>query len=760
MKKITFRFKAMALATLALLFLSISATRLVFAENQAVEYLCEIGKSFYNQGKTDDALAEFNNVLAIDPDNQTAKAYINKIFAQQNPAPEVAPQVKLNTIETPISELSVDANQTSETTAAAPVTVNIPVNTAADTLTNEAEKDNALAKEEAMESALNGQATEHRISQLPSYEVPDDSAAKTVSGSPIKVGPLKVTGSMQLAFGVTPKEFVWKRADFNLNEKSFSWRMYSDAGLNNRFNTFDPQIYDSLVVNLDTENKQGFNFHTNITVDPWSFTGTSSKTMLTNFDGDSAEVQLKYWSNSGYTINQNVYGTRYGNTFNIPGLKVKNGETPQTYVPSGDNPSFTIPGMKIERQFQPVRELWMDYTNDQIKLRVFPFAYQNQAYTSDDPLNITNHGIWWKDSKWLRNYVPGTFHLEDGSWPPVAPNFTKGRWDDSLSFLSKDSTGQYLTTLRGFSFSFMPDEATSFDTTFATPKNLWQNYGQMDNVINATRLKHAFADNLAAGATFTSRTGFITDPDQKLDSQNFVAGADIAYEFMPGFKADAEVLTSQSYYDMSNSTYKTDGNGNAYYFSFITRYPQKSIIDTKYGYDGIKLDKDESFLVKSKFYLSRMDTNFDSSLSDYHNTRQDVFWGRHIHFRKPMDYYSQGLEKDQTKWDELNATRIGDGIDAGRNTIGFRLESFMEEKFYNLFDFRNVHNVNGKFIENVVRDEATVSINEKLTAKILGLYQKLPHVGHFNSGMVHILRVLPGPFVIITSVIQVNLHIT
>ena len=100
---------------------------------------------------------------------------------------------------------------------------------------------------------------------------------------------------------------------------------------------------------------------------------------------------------------------------------------------------------------------------------------------------------------------------------------------------------------------------------------------------------------------------------------------------------------------------------------------------------------------------------------------------RHIHFRKPFDYYSAGLTKPANKWDELMATRIGDGIDAGRNVWGFRIETIYEDRFSNLFDVRNVHNVNGKFIENVVRDELTLRVTDKLTSKALGIYQKLPH---------------------------------
>jgi len=177
---------------------------------------------------------------------------------------------------------------------------------------------------------------------------------------------------------------------------------------------------------------------------------------------------------------------------------------------------------------------------------------------------------------------------------------------------------------------------------------------------------------------------------------------------------------------MDNSDYETESRGNAYYFSFISRYPQKSIMDLKYGYDDITMDKDESYLVKSKFYASRMDQGFDSALSDFHDTRQDTFWSRHIHFRKPMEYYYAGLTKPSTNWSELNATRIGDGIDVGRSVLGFRIDVFLEDRFANLFDVRNVHSTEGKFVENVARDEATVKITDKLTAKALGIYQKMP----------------------------------
>jgi len=702
MQKQTFIYKTMALISLALIFLSATPA---FSQSLELDYLCELGKTFYIQGKVDEALSEFTKVLLIDPNNQQAKDYINKIFngefRYKDDSLTAKPAI---TKSAPLAKPAISTQAPiAEKPQKAP-------------LAAQAEKP-ALSKEEAMDQALNNLKSAEPT-WIPAYDASkktDDKEIKEKGRRGIKAGPLRVSGAMQLSFGVTPDDFIWKRANFDLNEKFFSWRMTSNAVFNRRFNTYDPAIYDSLSVNLDTENEQGFNFHSNVTVDPWSFTGKSSK-LTVNDGADTTDIQLYSWANTGYVLNHTFYSLTNGAALNIPELKLNNGKTTATTI-SG----FAIPEMKLNTRFQPLRELWLDYTNDTVKLRAFPMAYQDQAYSSDDPLNISNHGIWWKDSKWLRMYTPGQVH--SGTAPA---SFTKGYWDDSLSFITKDSTGKYLTALRGFSFNFQPQENTSFDTTVATPKHLWQDYGVVDNLITASRLKHHFSDNFMLGGTFTSRLGYKTDP-QKLDSQNFVGGLDLGYEIVDGLKAQAEILTSKSNYDMTNSTYETDSRGNAYYFSFITRYPQQSIMDLKYGYDEIALDKGETFLVKSKFYASRMDKGFDSALSDFHNTRQDVFWSRHIHFRRPLDYYGKGLNGSNTNWDELNSSRIGDGIDAGRSTIGFRIETFLEDRFYNLFDMRNVHNVNGKFIENVVRDEATLKITDKLTAKALGIYQKMPN---------------------------------
>ncbi|MDD2680230.1 MAG: tetratricopeptide repeat protein [Candidatus Omnitrophica bacterium] len=666
-----------------------------FASSGVAEYLCELGVTFYGLGQYDDALNEFNKALMVDPQSPVAKQYINEIFKQNLKAlPDLTPAAR-------------------QEAAAEPKAI--------------APKPRLLSKDEVMAQAMDKLKLEKfqkdYISNYNFFSTKPAKPFKKEDKGGIKAGPFRISGEAQVSFGVTPDDFIWKRANFDLNEKFKSWRMTSTAAYNHKFNTYDPAIYDALSLNVDTDNEQGFNFHTNVTVDPWSFVGKSDKTTVTSAtNGDTAEIQMYYWSNTGYVVNKTAYTSLKGDTLGIPEIKVKDGVTDAESVTSNRNAaSFTIPSMKIKREFQPLRELWLDYANDQVKLRVFPMGYQDQAYTSDDPMMITNHGIWWKDSKWLRQYTAGNYNSLD-----TTPSYTKGRWDDSLSFISKDSTGKYLTALRGFAFSFQSDEGTTFDTTLATPKHLWQDYAQVDNAILASRLKHYFADNFMLGATFTNRSGFIVDKSQKLDSLNFVTGIDLGYEVMEGLKLQGEFLTSQSKYDMGNATYETDSRGNAYYFSFITRYPYKKIMDLKYGYDDIALDKDEKFLVKSKFYLSRMDKGFDSALSDYHNTRQDTFWSRHIHFRRPLGYYTGGLAGSKEHWDELNATRIGDGIDSDRSVLGFRFELFLEDKFSNLFDVRNVHTAGGKFVENVARDEATLKVTDKLTAKGLGIYHKLP----------------------------------
>ncbi|MFA5356438.1 MAG: tetratricopeptide repeat protein [Candidatus Omnitrophota bacterium] len=636
------------------------------------EYLCEMGAVFYKQGRMDEALMEFNKALIIDPDNPTAKNYISNIFKKD--------MQSLSSREKPVFAAQQGA----------------PAKTA-----------QIHSREDMMNRALND------------FNRKDTPAHKPVPEKDKKEG-LQISGEAQMSMGVTSDHFYWKRANYDLNERN--WRMNSNAALDRGFNTYNPNIYQGVDLNLDTANEEGFNFHSGIAIDPWSFTGKSDKRTLTTAFGDTVDVQLKYWSNTGYTVNDILYSNRFGNTFSVPELKVVDGKVNAFTLGGAFSPADTlnVEATDIDMRFQPVRELWVDYTNDGNSLRVFPIAYQDQAFTSDDPLAITNHHKWWEGSLWLRTYKPGT--LNSGASPQ---DFRKGFWDNSLVALSKDGDGTYLTALRGASFTLQPFEGTTLSSTVATPKNLWQEYGEVDNAISATRLKQAVGDRLVIGSTLTTRHGFLTDPDSKLDSENYVAGVDMGYELIDGVKAQAEVLASRSRYDLSDSEYETKSRGSAYYFSLMTRYPRESLKDVEFGYDGIKRGKEEGFLFKTKWYGAHLDDGFDSALSSFRNTRDDMFWSRYITFRKPFSHFG-GYKGSGANFDEVWATRLGDGIDTGRNVLGTRLEFQYEDAFSNLLDVRNVHDNDGKFIENVARDEATLKVNDKLTVKGLGIYHKLP----------------------------------
>jgi hypothetical protein len=69
---------------------------------------------------------------------------------------------------------------------------------------------------------------------------------------------------------------------------------------------------------------------------------------------------------------------------------------------------------------------------------------------------------------------------------------------------------------------------------------------------------------------------------------------------------------------------------------------------------------------------------------------------------------------------------IGNGLDIGRDVFGIRWESSWEGGVDNLFDMRNVHAVDGKYIETVTRDVRTWKVNDRLIAKALGIHHDLP----------------------------------
>ncbi|MBU1998841.1 MAG: hypothetical protein KKE64_05020 [Candidatus Omnitrophica bacterium] len=636
------------------------------AASQAADFLLEVGESFYRSGRYEDAAMEFRKVLLIDPRNELANKYLKTLANRSAPKPIVS----------------------------------------ASAMTSQTNRD------DVMEKTIAGLLPQPITASPVKYSTPIQD--KPHSG-------IKIKGEAQLGLGIDTRDTIWKRSNFDLNEEN--WRTLTDkSAYNNRYNTYDPRIFDRLRVNVDTDNQEGLGFHTDITIDPWSFTGKGPKTTVTSGWGDYAEIELKYWSNTGYTIPETVYTQSLGNSFSLPETKVGKYGTDAftTYGAYWPSDTFNIPETKIQRDFQPLRELWVDYKNDVAKVRFFPMAYQTQALTSDDPLRLTNNHAWWEASPWLYKWRGGILNTNAG--PPV--DFTPGAWDDQLAALTKDSDATYLTALRGFSFEFNPQDGTELKSTLAAPKGLWQDYSEVDNVITASRFKQRIGDRSILGFTHSMRAGLNLDDNSKIDSRNNVFGTDLSLEVKEGTKISLEAATSQTQSDITSPGYRRKWRGNSFYFSLVNRYPSREIIDS--SYDDLKADKGETMIVKSRFYAAHMDEGFTPALSNYKNTRKDSQWSRHLTFRKPFEYYYAGIYSAAMSWNDIKPFGIGDGIDSGRDAFGFRIETLWPERLENLFDVRNVHLANGKFVENVARDEITLKVTDKLTAKGLALYQYMP----------------------------------
>jgi hypothetical protein len=523
---------------------------------------------------------------------------------------------------------------------------------------------------------------------------------------------VKFRGEYQIGLGVEKGDFLWKKANFDLNEEN--WRILSDAAFNRRENTFDPAIFSQLKFEIDYPTDTNWSFHTFVDISPWSFIGKSNKLTLTGAGGDTAEIELKYWANTGYVINETVYTQLNGDSFAIPEIKVVDGKISSTSITSLFSNVFTIPELEIHREFWPLRELWFDYNAENLNLKIFPVGMEDRAYTSDDPLGLSNHHIYWEESQWLVKWQPG--HFNSGS---AAQDFFKGWWDDSLVYSVRDSAGVRLTSLRGVSLNLNSTNSL-LDFTFASPKELWQDYEEFDTFIYTLRGKYFPKDGFSLGFIYASKNGY---NDSELDAFNHCFGIDLKYNLSSNTQILTEVATSRSEYDRSSEEYKSKKRGNSFHFSIINSSREFSEED----YFSINPEEKIPFY-KLKLSFTHMDEGFESALASYHETRDDSFWGRHLTFKKPFKYYYVGLYYPSLTWDQVNKFKIGDGIDYGRDVITFRieLENLLDEKMDALFDIRNVHATDGKYIENVSRLETTYRVTPKLTAKFLGIYHDLP----------------------------------
>jgi len=502
-----------------------------------------------------------------------------------------------------------------------------------------------------------------------------------------------MSGEYKMSLGATSEDIIWKKANGDYNERNF--RM-----INHNFqqtNTFDTRVYDRFKVVFDTNKEaEGLNFHSDITVDPWSFVGKTDKvTVYDTTAADKTEIELKYWSNTRSTLNERFATLIQGDAIAFPEVKVVDGKTVPTSVSDTFGQFYDIPELKVNETFQPIRELWFDYINGDSKLRVFPMGLEDQALSSDDPMGFSNHHIYWEQSPWLDEWAPG--NVNTGAAPV---SFTQGKWSDDLSFATRDSELRRLTALRGVSFQGDVTEGTNVSAAIAAPKNLWEEYDSVTTLPAAIRTKTQVNDQLMIGVIDAFRMGF---NENSRDAYNNVIGLDMSYDLDPSTNIAAEVAASKSVYD-SASSYETEKNGSSGHIAL----------------------KKETGLGNARVAFTHMDEAFDASLANYKETRRDQSWGRHIQFKKPLESAAWG--GSSLKYDDIDPFRIGDGIDAGRDVINFRLvkKGAAEDKMDNLIDYRYVRDANNKYVEGVFREENTFRFDPEWTSKVMFLYHDLP----------------------------------
>ncbi|UCG35152.1 MAG: hypothetical protein JSW17_06615 [Candidatus Omnitrophota bacterium] len=732
------------------------------------DFLVELGESYLEQGFLEDAQIEFRKALIVNPDNEKAKAYLKEIrqrtlkkelgslledieekaklkARESRPKKELYPVKKVvEPMPAPMPEgafpvASFDPS-TGEIIEMMPEEEKIvtrgPFPVAAyDPSTGEIYEVEAVEQELAPApfpiasfDPYSGEIVE--VSAKPRKEkvsvILDEFAEKAGVFVPYKVkkGPLlrevpqaTITGEYQASIGIEGDDIIWHRANWDLNEKN--WRILSHAAFDRKINTFDPGIYNAIRFEVDTPQGEKASLHADIDISPWSFIGKSDKVTVMSTFADAAEVQLKYWANTGYTINEIFYSDLLGDAFALPEVKVSDWETDPVTAQGafGVLDVWAIPGLEIEREYWPLREVWFDYNTEGISLRLFPVALQDQAYTSDDILRLSNNAMYWEESPWLSSWTPGNFNSFAG--PP--PDFSKGRFDDSLAFFTRNSRGEFLTNLRGMSLSLGSDH-TSWDMVAASPKTLWQDYDSFDTFDGASRLKHKFADNFEVGGVYTAKAGY---EKGERDATIQTAGVDMNLGFNYVTKVSMEAASSKSSIDRT-TPYETEKRGNAWKFRLV-HASEGDVFNTDYF--GLKPKGDSTLpFYKLRLEYTHMDEAFETGLSSYIRTRDDSYWSRHIHFGEPLVYFGAGFYEPTIGWNDIEPFRLGDGVDFGRDVVGLRIEgnNFLDGKCDWLFDARNVYLVDGEYLETVSRLESTYRVNNRLTTKLLGIYHDKP----------------------------------
>ncbi len=532
-----------------------------------------------------------------------------------------------------------------------------------------------------------------------------------------QMGMVRVWGRYRLAGGANGEDFILNDSNSVSNIMGLQGPQ-SDYLFGEKLNnTYDKAIFSQYLLNVNFEPAKNVEFYSQIVIDPWSWSGTTGDQVTRCNQNSSIDLRynLKYFGAFNSTIKE-VYRNQISDRVNFPYIKAHDGElTAGTVVQGMDDYdgvpgnkrglSFNIPRHDINTDLRPFRKMWLDYKETDWHVRLFALADESQALTTDDPLELSNHRDYWQQSPWLYQYKPIKY-FNDGS-------VKRGYYSDALSYFARDSEGNRLVLLRGISYEAKFDK-TYIAATVAAPYTPWDDkYFSPDNIPGAVRLKQQVTDRLMLGSVYTFRTGLI---DNSAADFNQVLGVDTEYAVNDNVSFIGEVAGSHREIDMmTNDTTRTSTEGYAYKAALRGDYDHK--------YDG-----------HSEWQISyaQMDRHFEPRNSNYLNTRDDRFWGTHISFDEHPD---------------MDPFKLGDGLDVNRWVVRAQWkEKLFKERFFNEFDIRNVHKVeNTKYVnpvyvypfshwedadstnvETVLRDEITIKLNPRVTAKGLFRWRMLP----------------------------------
>lgn len=654
---------------LILLLASFCFTPLLYAQALVGDYLVNLGKDYYAVGAYKDALHEFNKALLLNPDHPEAQKYINRVTQEIY-------GFNQNTATPSVEELDLSASGALVSSGKVTAQAQAREKIIADTM-------------ESLSQPLSAAPSQPDYSD---FDAPHEPQNK-----------IKLTGEVRSSFGVNSKnDFIWKDAngDYGGVPQEKNWRYFNGE---DRHNTFDPQIYDSLKLDLDAAIDSKLGVFCEVVIDPWTFIGKQDVTTTSTAGGDTVDITYKYWSADSRTINE-IYRSNKGNIINLRQSKVIDGKT-SANTPTGltDWSTFfnAIPSTEIDMEYRPIRKLWLDYQEEGLfKLHIFPISDQTEALTSDDPLRLSNSRTWWEESAWLDEYEPSRLFSPDSGPQPTKA----GKWIKRLSFFSKDSDYNRLTFLRGASFSALDD---NLKFTIASPMSLWDNYENADSIESAGRGKFSVADDLDLGFTGTTKFGIA---DSSLEAKNYCLGVDADWEILSDFHVLSEIAASRT------NIYEAIGESNIYSGAAFS----------------LGLAKDKEIFVDDQarnlrvFDLSfkQMEKDFYPGLSSYRYTRRDhPTFGRHITF--------SGIDPQEDV--------LGDGLDKGRRVLRLTLEnSLFDDKVDYILSNRYVRSDASKFIENASYFGLSSKINDKLSSRLMGWFVGLPETQANKDPLIYV----------------------